>query len=242
MTPSPSPRRTDPAATTHHTLAAFADVPALNRWLYSKLAPQVRGDVLEIGSGIGNISRLVLADARRLVLTDVEPAFLDALRACFTADPRVSVARYDLAAPPPPEVAARRYETVLAVNVLEHIADDLALVATLAGLLAPGGNLVVYVPACPFAFGTLDRALGHHRRYTPDRLTALLRSAGLRPGEPRYLNLAGLVGWWASGRLFRRVRLAPWQLALFERLLPLVRLEDRVRLPIGLGLYVHATK
>lgn len=225
-----------------HTLAAFAEAPGLNRWIYSKVAPHIRGDVLEIGSGIGNLSPLALENADRLVVTDVEPSFLDGLHRRFDTDPRVAVVRYDLAAPPPPEIASRRFDTIVAMNVLEHITDDRAAVATLGHLLAPGGKLVIYVPACPFAYGPLDRALGHHRRYTPASLTTLLSSAGLHPGPTTFVNLTGLVGWLVSGRLFRRTRLSPWQLALFERLLPLVRLEDHLRLPIGLGLYAHATR
>ena len=77
------------------TLEVFADTPRLNRWLYSKLAGYVRGDVLEVGSGIGNLSRLIVAAAAsdaRVVLSDVEPHYLDALSRTFAGDPRVVVA------------------------------------------------------------------------------------------------------------------------------------------------------
>ena len=224
------------------TLEVFADTPGLNRWLYSKLAPHVRGDVLEIGSGIGNLSRLIVESAAHVVLSDMEPHYLEALAQTFAGDSRVTVARYDLDAAPSAAIASRRFDAIVAVNVIEHIRDDRSLVATLASLLKPGGKLVVYVPACPFAYGTLDRALGHHRRYTPATLTSLLEGAGLEPERPTYMNLLGLLGWTVNGRLFRRETLSSAQLALFERLLPIVRFEDRVRLPLGLGVYTAATK
>jgi hypothetical protein len=98
------------------------------------------------------------------------------------------------------------------------------------------------VPACPFAYGSLDRELGHYRRYTRQTLATLLAGAGLHFDPPRFMNLVGLLGWTVNGRIFRRKTLSPVQLAVFESLMPIFSLEDRVRLPIGLGVYVAAEK
>jgi SAM-dependent methyltransferase len=224
------------------TLEGFADTPRINRWIYSKLAPHVHGEVLEIGSGIGNLSGLIVDNAERVVLSDMEAQYLEALKRRFGDNDRVTVAAYDLDSEPPPEIKRRRFDTIIAVNVVEHIQDDRALIARLAAMLKPGGKLLVYVPACPFAYGSLDRALGHYRRYTPETLTALLAGAGLHLDPPRFMNFFGLLGWAVNGRLLRRKRLSPTQLALFESLMPLFRLEDHVRVPIGLGVYVAAVK
>jgi SAM-dependent methyltransferase len=224
------------------TLDTFAAAPRLNAWLYSKLAGAVRGDVLEVGSGVGNLSRHIVRDAERVVLSDVEPRYLEVLRRELGDEDRVAIVRYDLEAPPPPTLAARRFDAIVAVNVVEHIENALLLVQRLAHLLKPGGRLLVYVPACPFAYGTLDRALGHHVRYTPAGLAALLAGAGLVPDPPRYFNFLGLLGWLVSGLLLREQELAPRRVALFERLVPLARLEDHVRLPAGLGVYTQAVK
>ena len=182
------------SATGGRTLEVFSNTPRLNEWIYSKLAAGVRGDVLEIGSGIGNISRLIRPNATHLIVTDTEPHYLRELRGSFAGDDGVDVVSYDLDEAPPPEVAARRYDAIVAVNVIEHVADDRLLVSRLASLLRPGGRLLIYVPACAVAYGTLDIALGHHRRYVPSTLANLLRSAGLDPGQPRYVNLLGLAG------------------------------------------------
>jgi SAM-dependent methyltransferase len=230
------------APTGGRTLEIFANTPRLNRWIYSKLSSGVSGEVLEVGSGIGNISQLMLPQVTRLVLTDTEPHYLQNLSQTFANDARVEVMHYDLDSPPPPAVAARRYDAIMAVNVIEHIANDTALVARLGGLLRPGGRLLVYVPACPIAFGSLDVALGHHRRYTPETLTALLRTAALDPGQPRYVNLLGLAGWLVNGRVLQRRLLPPGGIALFERLVPLIRLEDKFPLPCGLGLFTQAIR
>jgi len=230
------------SATGGRTLEVFSNAPRLNEWIYSKLAAGVRGDVLEIGSGIGNISRLIRPNATHLVVTDTEPHYLRELRGAFAGDDGVDVVSYDLDETPPPGVAARRYDAIVAVNVIEHVADDRLLVSRLAALLRPRGSLLIYVPACAAAYGTLDVALGHHRRYVPSTLADLLRSAGLDPGQPRYMNLLGLAGWFVYGRVLKRKLLSSKGVSLFERLVPLVRLEDRFKLPIGLGLHTQAIK
>src|SRR5450432_848258 len=181
------------------TLEIFANTPRLNDWLFSKLAAGVHGDVLEVGSGIGNLSRLIVGVAERVVLTDMEPHYLRALRDAYAGDARVEVVRYDLDRSPPDEIVRRRFDAIVAVNVIEHIQDDVTLIERLAALLKPGGQLLVYVPACPLAYGSLDVALGHFRRYTPASLSALMKRGGLAPEWPRYLNVLGLLGWWWNG-------------------------------------------
>lgn len=230
------------------TLHGFARAPRINGWIYGKLRAGVRGDVLEIGCGIGNLSRLILADlpdASRAVLTDADADALAVLRAELgpTAAPAL-VTTWDLRDPPPAAIAARRFDAIVAVNVVEHLPDDLAAVRALAALLRPDGALLLYVPACPRVFGTLDEALGHHRRYTRASLQRLLVAAGLTATSPRYMNRLGLLGWLWQGRVLKRRALAPRLIAAFERIVFLARVLDRVAspLPIGLGLVAQARR
>jgi SAM-dependent methyltransferase len=222
------------------TLEIFENTPKLNSWIYSKLSGEIRGDVLEVGSGIGNLSRLIARDAERVVLTDMESHYLATLRRNFEDGERVQVARFDLEHEPPPEVAGRRFDSIVAVNVIEHLRDDRTAVLRLARLLKPGGKLLVYVPACPFAYGQIDDAIGHYRRYTAATLASLMRSAGLEPTPAHYMNFVGVFGWFFNGRILRRRTISPQQVALFERFVDILRIEDRISLPIGLGLVIHA--
>jgi SAM-dependent methyltransferase len=233
------------------TLHGFARAPRINAWIYGKLRAGVRGDVLEIGCGIGNLSRLIVDDLTaggvgelsRAVFTDADADALAVLRAELrpAAGPPL-IATWDLRDPPPPEIAARRFDTIVAVNVVEHLPDDLAAVRALAALLRPGGTLLVYVPACPAAFGALDQGLGHHRRYTRASLQRLLAGAGLACERPRYMNRLGLLGWLWQGKILGRGALAPGLITAFERIVALARLLDWLTapLPIGLGLVAHA--
>jgi 2-polyprenyl-3-methyl-5-hydroxy-6-metoxy-1,4-benzoquinol methylase len=224
------------------TLEVHAGTPRVNDWYYSKFRERIHGRVLELGSGIGNLSRLLARDARELVVTDVEDVYLDRLRTELGHEPHVRVERYDLEQPPPPSLTRQRFDVILSSNVLEHVLDDRRAVRELVSMLAPGGWLLTYVPACPPAFGTLDEALGHHRRYDKPGFLGLMRGAGLVVERLEYMNLIGLAGWLVNGRVLRRRLLDEKQVRTFERIVPLVRLEDRLRLPVGLGLICHARK
>lgn len=240
VAPKPSSPDAQPPEVGQRTLEVFANTPRINAWLYSKFQRHVRGTVLEVGSGLGNISRLLRKDVDRLVLTELEPAYLSRLDREFAEDSRVEIARWDLGHDPPAAVATKRFDAIVAINVIEHLEDDRRAVRTLANLLSPGGHLLAYVPACPSLFGTLDEALGHHRRYTPETFGSLLRSSGLDPGTVRYMNLVGMAGWFVQGRLLRRRQLPARQVALFDKLVPLLRVEDRWALPVGLGVLACA--
>lgn len=234
--------RVEARETGSRTLEVHAGTPRVNAWYYSKFAERIRGRVLELGSGIGNMSRLLAEDASELVVTDVEEVYVDRLRAELVESSHVEVHRYDLEGPPPAALAERPFDAIISLNVLEHVLDDRRAVRDLVGLLAPRGWLLTYVPACPLAFGSLDEALGHHRRYDRPSLRALMEQAGLAVARLEYMNVLGLAGWMLNGRVLGRRLLDSKQVATFERIVPLVRLEDRLRVPVGLGLIAHAQK
>src|SRR3989442_4745055 len=148
------------------TLERMAAAPRYNRWMFDRLRPWVGRRVLEIGAGIGNMSAFLVDQARvdRVVLTDTERYYLGRLRERFAGRPNVSVAELRLPKVDP-RLVAERLDTVVCLNVLEHIEDDGASLRALRGMLQPGGPLVLLVPALRGLHGTLDEALGQFRRY-----------------------------------------------------------------------------
>jgi methyltransferase family protein len=127
--------------------------------------------------------------------------------------------------------------------VLEHIEDDAAALRGMRAALQPGGQLLLFVPAGRYLFGALDAALGHHRRYEPRALRALLAAQGFEVRALYYMNVAGIPGWFLSSRVLRRTTPPAGLLWLFNRLTPaFARLEARWRPPVGQSLVCIARR
>jgi SAM-dependent methyltransferase len=119
------------------------------------------------------------------------------------------------------------FDTVVCLNVVEHVDDDQAALENIRRVLSPGGKAIVLVPQGPGLFGTLDEALGHKRRYTDASLRALADDAGFEVQEMLRFNRVGTPAWWLNGRLLRRRHFGLAQIAALNLLTPLFRLVDR---------------
>jgi SAM-dependent methyltransferase len=189
--------------------------------------------VLEVGAGLGGITALY-EQGREVVATDVSAQCVRALRQRFVDHRNVQVEDRDLRSLELDE----NFDSVLLVNVLEHIANDAGALRGLSRLLVPGGNVVVYVPALNALYGARDERIGHYRRYSVWRLREVFRAAGLEPVELRWVNFLAIPAWATFGRRDvedpqRSGRL----LSMWDRTaVPATRfLEDHVRMPIGLN-------
>ena len=189
--------------------------------------------VLEVGAGLGAVTAHY-EQGHDVVANDLSPSCVQALRERFADHPNVRVDDSDLRVLDLQE----RFDSVLMVNVLEHIADDVEALQGLSQLLVPGGNVVVYVPALNWLYGPNDKKVGHYRRYSVWRLREVFREAGLEPVELRWVNFLAIPAWAA----FSRGDVRPAQeigrmLSLWDRTaVPAARfLEARVRAPIGLN-------
>jgi SAM-dependent methyltransferase len=210
----------------------FAQVPA-----------EIGARVLEVGAGIGTFSaRLLDAGARELLLIEPEDACVAELEQRFAGDPRVEVRAELLPDAPSLRDRERTFDFALSQNVFEHIEDDHAAVAAVARALRPGGRLMILVPAHPRLYGPLDRAYGHYRRYTRGRLRSVVEGAGLEVERLYSFNALGILGWWAKSRVGAR-EIGSSSLRAYEALVAAWRpLEERLTLPVGLSLIVHARR
>ena len=233
----------DPKNVGHVTLVRMARLEPYNRWLVSRFDGAVGRRVLEIGAGFGNITRH-LKGRELLVASDLDPVALEHLKGTFRDDPAVRVASYhfplDTAARE--EIRAMRIDTVVCLNVLEHIEDDRATLADMYDLLQPGGKLVLLVPAFAWLYGTLDEHLRHFRRYEKEELEGKLREAGFVLENVMYVNRPGILGWWVNGKLLRRRVLPRGQLLAFKLLMPLLEREKERPPTSGLSLVAVGRK
>ena len=186
-----------------HTLARMSELGAYNRAMFDLFARSLGRRVLEIGAGAGNLSRFLL-DKESVILTDYESGYLHLLRRRFGTYENVQIRRLDLSTFTAADLAGDRIDSVVCLNVLEHIEDDKRVLAELYRAIEPGGVVVVLVPAHAALYSELDRNLGHHRRYTRELLEERFREAGFVVEKSRYFNWVGAVGWYLFGRLLKR--------------------------------------
>ncbi|MGI8434064.1 MAG: class I SAM-dependent methyltransferase [Nocardioidaceae bacterium] len=196
--------------------------------------------VLEVGAGLGDFASQ-FDGLTRLVVTDVDPACVRHMAQRFEGHPEAEARQLDLGSAP--LTAGPPVSTVVAINVLEHIEDDAGALRSLATLVRPGGNLVLWVPGYMQLYGDFDRRVGHVRRYTPDTLRDAIARAGLRCEQARPVNMLGAVAWWLAVRRGGVGSPNPRLVRIYDRaVVPVTRaLEARLTPPFGQSVLAVAT-
>ncbi len=214
----------DPASepSTYKTLRRLDSLQRYNQWIWERLQPYVGQRVLEVGAGSGTMTRF-LYGRELIVATDKETPYVDRLRNAFRRRPGIMVERLDLDNDAALELSRYSFDTVLCINVLEHTVDDAAALRRVHQLLIPGGRVIVFSPAGHDLFGSLDRGVGHERRYEKEELAAKLRDAGFDVEQMSFQNQAGRLAWWINSRLLKRQSLPAAQSRLFDRFVPLFK-------------------
>jgi len=218
----------------HSTLESLSAAPGVAKWTMEQFRPHLGGHVLEAGSGMGNLTAQLL-DRERLVVADIDERHIRAVRKRFGHLENLETVQGDLQDPGFYEGLSEEFDSVLCVNVLEHLdAPDVA-VAEFFKTTRSGGKALVLVPAHEWLYSEADKALGHRVRYTGAGLRHLLEDAGFVIEDLYEFNRFGVLGWYTN-KLLGRTEIASWQARLFAFLLPLARLIDQLRFLPGLSL------
>ena len=188
------------------TLSVIRGSPRYNAWLYSSIRRHLQGVVLDIGSGLGEIARHFKEPSiEEVILSDYDPLMLDALRGTALPLKKYRVLPLDIT---DPKVVDHHpdgmVDTITCVNVLEHIEHDVAALKHMKHFLKKGGKVVIFVPALPVIYGTLDRLVDHHRRYTKKTLRDALQKAGFSVKDGYYMNMFGILTWFLAGRVLKQ--------------------------------------
>jgi SAM-dependent methyltransferase len=198
--------------------------PRFTRWMADVVRPHVGDRVLEIGAGIGNMS-IHLMPRSIYWATDVNPYYLKYLETLRPTRPYMRVAYTDgLKAESYP--AGQNFDTVVCLNVIEHVADDVGALRNICDALTDGGTAIVLVPFGPRLFGSLDEVLGHCRRYTEQQLAEVAHQAGFQVERILKFNRPGVPAWWLNGKVLRRQNFGMGQIRLLNLLTPIFRRID----------------
>jgi glycosyltransferase involved in cell wall biosynthesis len=224
-----------------HILHSLEKANRFNRWMADAIAPHVGARVLEIGAGIGNITSWLLPRDFYLA-SDINPHYLDYLRNLALGKPYLNVDRIDLEDPQCFAPWRGRFDTVICLNVLEHVRDPLMALRNMYDALEPDGRVVLYVPQGPSLYSSLDEVLGHRCRYEKAGLAEELQSTGFELESMRDFNHFAIPGWWLNGKVLKRRHFSRSQLKLFNMLVPVTRRLDRFVPGRGLGIIAVARK
>jgi SAM-dependent methyltransferase len=223
-------------------LDSLAEAKNYYAWVMRQFAPYAGPTMIEVGAGIGTFSEFILGDPKVTKLIAIEPATntYPHLAKRFAGDPRVEVRQGYLSQ----HSENLEGDAIVAVNVMEHVPDDAQFLRDAFASVKAGGRLLLFVPALPAIFGTLDVAFEHHRRYTRTSLRAVIEGAGWRPLRISYMNLPGIAAWFMAGRILKKDSIAARDAKTYDRLvIPwLSRLEAAVEPPVGSNLIAIAAR
>lgn len=227
----------DPTHYEGQDLEALGDLARYTGWILDTFDPWLRGRVIEVGAGIGNVSARYLDRVDEALL--VEPAVN--LHAKLTArlghHPKVRTSPallHDV----PAELTAKPFDAAILVNVLEHIDDDRAVLRQLHERIRPGGAVLLFVPAHQWLYGSLDALVHHVRRYENQELRSKVSEAGFEVKLCRSFDVLGIAPWLAAGKILKQQRFDERGAQLYDRFgVPVTRwLEGKVTAPVGKSL------
>jgi SAM-dependent methyltransferase len=229
-------------------LEAMSFAENYHRWILQIFGPYLGKRLVEVGAGNGAMSELLLEhDVESLAL--VEPAremfdMLEARTENFNVATRIETYNDVFA-----NVAAQIKEntnpdSIIYVNVLEHIEDDAAELEIIRTFLPNGGRVFIFVPALSWLYSNLDRDIGHFRRYSKKELESKCEGAGFKIVKSGYFDLFGILPWWVKYRLFKSAKLERGAVKFYDRLVvPGIKVaESALRPPIGKNIFLIAEK
>lgn len=215
-----------------------------NHWIYNNIQNFIGNNILEVGAGIGNLTDFIMFKDK-LTLIDIDQHYVNYLNAkySFRGKSNFSAFKTDIQDIKSSPLAINTYDTIICLNILEHLKNDRKAVENMSALLQPGGRLIILVPALNILHGSMDVSFGHYRRYNKKQLKLLIQEQDLDIVKFYYLNFLGLFGWFISGRIFKNKELPENQTKLFDKLVPFLGLAEKIfKPPLGQSLILVAQK
>lgn len=224
--------------------AALSDIeetmPGFARWMYRTVRPRLGHRVLDAGAGLGTYTDLLVEDGKEVVSLEYNQSFASHIQERFAGDARVDARQCDLSDPAGlPEFAP--VESVVCLNVLEHIEDDVRAMRNIRERVLPGGTMMALVPSYQRLFNGMDTAVGHHRRYSKRLFVDRLREGGWVVEGCRHFNVFGLPGWFVAGSLLKRTTPGRDLTRIFDKMIPVFSVVENTVVRGAFGLSLLAT-
>lgn len=210
-----------------------------NQWTLSKFTRFLTGDILEVGCGIGNFTKSLIKYGQ-VRAVDIDNNYLKQTNEIVGDTAQVGFGDIEKGSY---FFKDKKFNTIVCLNVLEHINNDSKALINLYKLLKNGGYLILLVPSHPKLFGSIDKMIGHFRRYTKDDISKKLKEANFSIMEIKRLNFLGAIGWFFAGKFFKSNTVSKNKIRLFNLLSPIVLpIENLIEPSIGTSILVIAEK
>ena len=210
-------------------LDVISSATKFNHWLYETVEPFCNGKILEIGSGVGNISDFFLKDKKNIHLSDIRYNYRSILGEKFNVASNnvldIDIAHSDFNTTYSALLSS--FDSVFALNVVEHIKNDDLAIKNMLSLLKPGGRMTILVPAYQALYNDIDLSLEHFRRYNKKSLTTLMGKYA-PVSKAFYFNATGILAWWISGKILRHKTIPASEMRLYNTFVPVFRIIDKV--------------
>jgi SAM-dependent methyltransferase len=229
-------------------LEAMSFAENYHRWILEMFRPYLGRRVVEVGAGTGAMSELLLeGEIESMALVEPSREMFQQLCERVTGlKVSASVATYnDIFARVADEIkVSLRPDSVIYVNVLEHIENDEAELEIIREVLPAHGRAFIFVPAFAWLYGNFDRQIGHFRRYTKNELEEKCNRAGFRIMKSGYFDVAGILPWWIKFRLFRSDSMERGAVKFYDRwVVPVARAgESVITPPVGKNIFLVAER
>jgi len=207
-------------------LARLGRANKFNSWLAEIISPYIGHGVLEIGAGIGNITKQLIP-RKGYCATDINVYYLEMTKKLMIDKPYLHVEYLDIDDIEGFLKKKAPFDTVICLNVIEHLTDDKRAMRNIADLLSNNGVAVIVVPRGQWLFGSLDRTLGHRRRYSENALGELSGYAGLKVEKIIPFNRISTIPWYINGRLLKKKTFGRFQIFIMNSLTPILKRIDR---------------
>jgi glycosyltransferase involved in cell wall biosynthesis len=207
-------------------LLTLSRAKKFNHWLSEIIAPHVGQSVLEIGAGVGNLTTKFLR-RKSYYATDINPFYINMVENFKTNNPSLEVVYLDLNDVSTLSDSNQKFDTIICLNVVEHLDDDEKALANIAKLLHENGNAIVLVPYGMWLFGSQDEVLGHRRRYSEKMIKDLASKVGLKLNYLIRFNRVSTIPWFINGRIFKKRSFSRFQIFILDLFIPLLKIIDK---------------
>lgn len=220
------------------TLESMNQASWYNAWTLNKFKIFLKGKILEVGCGIGNFTK-ILSSYGEISAIDIHKQYLPQVRK-KTPDAQVGLGNIEEGKY---FFKNKKFNSIVCINVLEHIENDEAALNNMSKLLLDGGILILLVPSYPFLYGEIDKAISHFRRYAKKDLITKIEAEDFKIIEFKKLNFIGAIGWFVSGRILKNKIVDSSKIKIFNLIAPLfLKFEDFIPIPFGTSFLIIAKK